>query len=459
MSIERKPEQDELERILRADRERLDAGLSTMSDEKLNRAIALGAEEGRRRRIQFKRSRWSLGMGVSVVCIFLLLTAFVRVSPSFAEALKEIPGLSGFVELIARDSSLINAIENKYIQPVNKSAAGERHKLTVEGIIADEGRMVIFYSGEGPGVWGEEDLHHIKLDGEGKEIQAGIGYSSFPTGEVEKATGRAVATYINVIFADAIKVPEQVRLQVNMQDEWLEVAFPVEHERFVGMREEIVLNETLSVSDQRFTLENVVISPLQVRVKIVSDPANPLRTNSLLNLALVDEKGHLYRWTGGMGELDNVMTFHFQSSYFEKPKQLKLVADGVRLSERNETLVVNTETGETIYTPNDKLELERVFTRGDKLMLSVIADGLDEYEENNGYSIIDYLESFTDATGASFEISSGGGAQIQTTSNNREGALMRNYYEIPDQPYVQPLTFKLREYPGYELKPIEIVIK
>ncbi len=118
-----------------------------------------------------------------------------------------------------------------------------------------------------------------------------------------------------------------------------------------------------------------------------------------------------------------------------------------------------TDTGEVISSPSDKLALERVFPRDDMLVLSVIADGLDEYEAYNGYSILDDNKMVKDASGASFKLFSNHGVAIQTSSSNREGALMRNYYEIPDQKYVQPLTFQLREYPGYELKPIEVVIK
>lgn len=442
---------------MRNDRERVDRAMERLPEAALDEAIRRGLEQGRKRALVRRRNRLSLTMSLSAMCVILLLTAFVRVSPAFAAMVRDIPGLSGFVELIERDKSLLAAIDNEFVQPVNKSVEKNGYKLTVDGIMADEGRLVILYSGEGPGVTDQSDIDNFKLlDRNGEQLVAGIYSSHFPSGDLENA-GTTMHNYIDAIMGENTELPDSIRFSVQLQGQWLEVQFPVEHDRFNGMREAFNLDKTFEIAGQRFTIKDAVITPLQVKLTVVSDPSNEKHSNSFINIALVDEKGRRYTSKGGFGELDAEMTYYFQSSYFEQPEELTLVAEGLHLSERNKSFVINTETGETIVTPDQRIALESKVQTAEGIDLRISMSGLDETEEILGYTFFDHTATFKDASGKTYSILDRRGVQIEWRTGSEEPA--RYYYRIPKAEYKQPLTFDVKQYPGYVLEPVSIPIK
>lgn len=439
------------------DKERVDRAMERLPEAALDAAIRRGLEQGRKRARRGRRNRLSLTMSLSALCMILLLTAFVRVSPAFAAVVRDIPGLSGFVELIEGDKSLLAALDNEFIQPVNVSVEKNGYKLTVDGIMADEGRLVILYSGEGPGVTDQSDIDNFKLlDENGEQVIAGIYSSHFPSGDIENA-GTTMYNYMDAIMGEGIELPERICFSVQLQGQWLEVQFPVEHDRFNGMREAIVVDKTFEIAGQRFTIKDAVITPLQVKLSVVSDPSNEKHSNSFINIALVDEKGRQYTSKGGFGELDTEMTYYFQSSYFEQPEELTLVAEGLHLSERNKTFVINTETGETIVTPDQRIALESKEQTADGIDLRIGMSGLDETEAVLGYTFFDHDSTFKDASGKTYSILDRSGVQIEWRTGSEESA--RYYYRIPKADYKQPLTFHVKQYPGYVLEPVSIPIK
>jgi hypothetical protein len=431
--------------------------MEQLPEEALDAAIRHGLKQGRKRALRNRRNRLSLTMSLSVLCIILLLTAFVRVSPAFAAVVRDIPGLSGFVELIEGDKSLLAALDHEYVQPVNVSVEKNGYKLTVEGIMADEGRLVIFYSGEGPGITDQSEITSFNLlDENGKEVRGGIYLSHFPSGDSENP-GATLHDYIDAVMGDGVELPKRIRFSVQLQGAWLEAEFPVDHDRFNGKREVYQLNKPFEIAGQRFTIKDAVITPLQVKVTLVSDPSNEKRSNSLINMALVDEKGRRYTSKGGFGELDTELTFHFHSSYFKQPKKLTLVADGLYLSERNKTFVINTETGETVTAPDQRIGLDSIEKTADGIDLRIGMSNLDRTDAMLGYTFFEHKGTFKDAGGKTYPILDRSGVQIEWSASGATPAYY--YYRIPKADYTQPLTFDVKQYPGYVLEPVSIQIK
>lgn len=458
MSVEMETDLEQSVPGMRNDRERVDRAMERLPEAALDEAIRRGLEQGRKRALLVRRrNRLSLTMSLSAMCVILLLTAFVRVSPAFAAMVRDIPGLSGFVELIEGDKSLLAALDNEFIQPVNVSVEKNGYKLTVDGIMADEGRLVILYSGEGPGVTDQSDIDNFKLlNGNGEQLVAGIYSSHFPSGDLENA-GTTMHNYIDAIMGENTELPESIRFSVQLQGQWLEVQFSVEHDRFNGMREAIVVDKTFEIAGQHFTIKDAVITPLQVKLTVVSDPSNEKRSNNFINIALVDEKGRRYTSKGGFGELDTEMTYYFQSSYFEQPEELTLVAEGLYLSERYKTFVINTETGETIAAPDQRIALDSTEQTADGIDLRIGMSNLDKTDAMLGYTLFEHKGTFKDAGGKTYPILDRSGVQIEWSASGDTPAYY--YYRIPKAEYKQPLTFDVKQYPGYVMEPISIPIK
>ncbi|MDQ0062096.1 DUF4179 domain-containing protein [Paenibacillus harenae] len=443
-----------VEAMLQIDREQADLQMLPMEDERLDAALRNGLERGRRHTVRMSRKRLSLKLGLSAACVLLLLTAFVRVSPSFAAIMKEIPGFGDFVELVEGDKTLVSALDNEFIQPMSLTDEKNGFKLTVNGVIADDNRLVILYTGEGPGITSETEIEDFKLlkdNGEG--VRGVIGFSQF-RGDKEGA-GSVMYDYFDVSLQEGEAMPENVDLNVKLKDQWLRTNVPIDHSKFAGMREEIAVNEVIELDGQRLTVESAVITPLQVRVTVKADPDNTLQTNGMIDAVLKDEKGRIYTWKTGMGDYNDEMVYHFQSSYFAKPKQLALEADGAYMSQRDRLFVINTETGETSETPDKRITYHGKQEEKDGYILQLDMADLDETEQKLGYTFFEYNGSFTDASGKSYSLLDKDGTKIE--SGGSEPA--RYYFKIPKADYVQPLTFRVKQYPGYILEPISITIK
>ncbi|NIK72432.1 DUF4179 domain-containing protein [Paenibacillus sp. BK720] len=459
-----KPEFDQILDQLLQDKAEVQRMLEHTSEESFSAAVKIGVEKGRQQLKRRKRRRLTLQMAVAAACVLVLLSACIRVSPAFAELMREIPGLNGVVELIQGDSTLTSAMNHEFIQPVNKSVSKNGYTLTVDGIMADQQRLVIFYSREGQDV--NDDIKPIDYkitDSSGNELKGliGWGYSLIGKTESEIKDMTNIRDRMDITLSDGIKMPDAIRFSIKLGGAWQDIDIAINHKQFDQMREEIPVNQTFKVADQRFTVEKALITPLQATVIIRREPDAKIRANSFMRLALVDEKGRRWETKGGFGMLDDgTTTLTFQSNYFEKPEHLRLVADGLLLSPKGQKFVINTETGETLETPDDRIQLTNVQVTASGVKLSIEAKRLSEPEQGYGYWLLNYKALFHDATGAEFNLKEGDGVQSSSRGNtDGSGGSYEAYYTIPDKRYKQPLTFELYQYPGYVEQPVNVVIK
>ncbi|MBH5320851.1 DUF4179 domain-containing protein [Paenibacillus sp. GSMTC-2017] len=428
-------------------------------DQKLDEAILQGIKEGRRRSIKQARKRKSLLLGTTAVCMLLMLTAFVRISPTFAAMIKEIPGLSGFVELVRHDKTLMSAVDNEFIQPVNRSDERNGYKLTVNGVIADSQRAVLLYTVAGPGI-NEKKVRSIpKLSDEnGGEVTATIVSAHYPN-EEEKEQSK-VQDYLDIVMSTGVPVPQKIGVKMKVGTEWLEVQVPIDHAKFAELREEIELNETIEVADHRIHIKKAVITPLQVSITFEGDATNVKRVNDFIDLELVDDRGRTYKTNMGSGYLDTGITRHFQSAYFHKPKSLKLIAKGVKLSERDLTVVIDTEKKVALSVPDSKLQLSNIYTSDQYIDLEFKLLQNDEPSEQiRQYLIFNFDAMFRDASGKTYPIERGDRKDNVATYVGGDELTGTYYYHIANKDYVQPLTFEIYEYPGYILEDISVDIK
>lgn len=397
----------------------------------------------------------------AVLCMLFVLTAFVRISPTFAAIVKEIPGFGGFVDLVAYDRSLVSAIDNEFIQIINKSDEKNGYSFTVNGVLADSQRVVLLYSAKGPGI-NEEDTRFLPYelkDEKGQGIIASIGSSHYAQ-EVEDKNG-GVQDYLGIMMSPGVPVPQEIQFKLQVGGEWLEVQVPIDHGKFEGMHEEIKLDQTIEIAGHHITMTKAVITPLQVSITFKGDPNNKKRLNDFIDLELVDDRGRSYQTNSGMGELDTEIVRHFQSAYFQKPKSLTLTSKGLLLSDRDLQIVVDTETKRLISAPDSKIRLADVTTSGEHLNLKFeLLQNEEPDEVTRGYTLFEYEGTVRDASGQSYPLSYGDSKKenFGSFSSGKEFP-DTYYYHIPNADYVQPLTFDIKEYPGYAMQDMSIKIK
>ncbi|MEK3884916.1 DUF4179 domain-containing protein [Paenibacillus sp. PL2-23] len=444
---------------LREDSFQMDNRIRLMSSEweqKIDASIIMGLQVGKRRGIRYRGSRFSIQLGAAAICMLLLLTAFVRISPTFAAFMKEIPGFSGFVELISYDQSLSSAIENEYLQLVGISVEKNGYKLTVNGVIADSQRLVLLYTAEGPGINEKNStfLPYELKNEKGQELSAVIASSHYY--RESKHNNEVVQDYLDILMSPDTPVPQQLNFRLKLGEEWLEVDVPIDHSEFVEREERININQEIEIEGQKIVIENAIITPLQVAISFKADPSNKMRLNHFIDLQLVDERGRTYITNSGMGDLDNSITRNFQSPYFQKPKKLTLSARGIHLSERDLSLTINTETGETLSAPDNNLKLIGTSSNTDTLILELLLKQNDPEGSRVMYTLFKSEGTFKDAEGIEYNLEDSGNVSMRWDSGSNEATYS---YSIPNRSYAQPLTFKIEEYLGYALQDIKVKIK
>ncbi|REK74134.1 DUF4179 domain-containing protein [Paenibacillus paeoniae] len=460
------PEFVELLDSLRSDRQRVEGKMALNSesdlDSRLDLALSNGYTSGRRRSVSARRKRISLRTGIAAISLMLLLTAFVRISPTFAAIVKDIPGFGRFVELVSYDSSLKTALDHEYFQLVNQSDEKNGYKFTVNGVLADSERIVLLYTAEGPGITEEDTtfLAYKLKDQNGADLQAMSSSAHF----FRDATQRegVLQDYLDIRFAPGETIPQELGVMMQLGDEWLEVKVPIDHEKFAELEETQELNETIEVAGQRITITKVRITPLQVTVDFKEDPLNTKELIDLIDVRLIDDKGRSYTSSTGMGSLENSMRKYYQLNSFQKIKSLTLVATGVFMNDRNMKVVIDTEKKQLISAPDERLSLGEViqWEDGVDLKFELLLDAPAPGASYGGFMLFEYGGLFRDASGNSYQINYGDThGQNYVAIRVSEEHTGFYYFHIPNEDYVQPLTLDVKQYYGYALQDISVRIK
>ncbi|QGG57763.1 DUF4179 domain-containing protein [Paenibacillus sp. FSL W8-1187] len=423
------------------------------ADERLRAAIRAGLERGKRRSRPRRRRRLGLGLAAALISLLALTAGAAKVSPAFADALRSVPSLSGFLRLIGENPALLSSIDRDLLQIVGRTAEKDGKWLTVEALVADERRLVVFYR-TNLQEFESVPLRLSMLDGQGQVLSAGYSSGYTPPSSESEGSEDSKPDMIDVQMSPGERLPEQVLLRVNQAGVMLEVPLDIDLNKSAGLVREFPLNRTLEIEGQKLIVVSARQTPLQLELKLRKDPANTMEIQGLLNLRLTDESGREWRSTGGF--LGDEPVLFFKNGYFQKPKRLTLQADGFYLFAKGQQIVVDTEKRIMLEAPDDRLSMTAPDTsllQGQLDVSNVLAfrlTGLDERDSLYAYSLL-VSSTFTDGSGTKRE--AGTGRMILHT-NPTEGQTI--FVELPEEKLPQPLTFDVTSYPGYALRPIEV---
>ncbi|AET69090.1 hypothetical protein Desor_3610 [Desulfosporosinus orientis DSM 765] len=424
-------------------------------DEYINRGLTRGVKVQKSRRFR----KWSM---IAACFLLAVLMTSARVSPVIAEALQQIPGLGYIVELINYDKGLQSAVKNDFVLPLGVSDEHDGIVFTVDGMIMDEGSLILFYTLDYSGKGSPVQLSEVKLfDDQGESVQqVALGYSSMA--DAGEDGEHQVYSQITVNFNERTKIPPVISLKVKLsaapQDRppesfdqlsstW-ELAIPVDKDLFAGMKKVYEINQSVVVEGQKITFEKLTIYPTRMALRVVFDPANSKKIFAFDDLALVNEQGEEWgRIANGMTgskEDEYHETLFFQSNYFTQPQKLYLRGKSIRALDKDKTKlvfdldqkkIIESPPGLKFYQVTDNL-LENVAYMDFLLKLNPDLDKL------RGYSVLSF--EFTDKAGNSFSTK----GQGFSTCSDAPGYDQTITISLPlDQDYQSPLTFQIQDYP------------
>jgi hypothetical protein len=392
-------------------------------------AVQAGIRQAARKRKS--RLRWVMS-SISAAAIILVFTGCIRVSPAFASFVEQLPGMEGIVSMIRQDKGLMMAIDQSLLQKVGVTDEHDGASVTVDSIITDESRMVIFYTMKGmkdP----DKGMYDIDLlDRDGKKLPVAFSYSS-PKPASESGI---YEDKIDVSFTQSLP-PQELTVVFKERDKetnnnW-KVTFPVDRSLTKGMKKIIPVNQTMTVDGQRIHVKQAILYPTRLVLDIEYDRNNTKKIFGIRDLQLVDEQGRAWR-TDSSSISGSGSSVFFESMYFSAPKKLTLQGSGLSAVDKDELVIsIDPSSGEIQGGPSS-LKFLKSTAQGKNLIL--------EFSIANAQNATSGL-SFTnikDSRGNPFEINEVGWSpsvfEARVVIKNAaaaKGNLTMEIFSYPDQ--------------------------
>jgi hypothetical protein len=403
-------------------------------------ALDQAIEAGFHRAKQERKPRKGWIMTVALAAILLLgFFTTIRISPAFANYIAEIPGMEKIVELIRHDKGLMTAIENEYYQELGVSVDKNGLEVVIDGAIADENGLVLFYTlntdeKQKEISTGEPSL--TALDG-GKMVVGTISYG-FPH-HSEKGEYSYSGT-LEYFFQEPLTAREfQLDLTVegDTVDEEVSLTFKLQDE--ISPKKTYTLNETVTIEGQQIHFLDAIVYPLRVAVHVKMDPENTKKLLEFEDLRLVDENGETWskinNGTTASKISDDETIYYLQSNYFNEPEKLFLVFNKIQAVEKEHSaVVVDTEKGEILSQPNGN-KLRDLEIRGSNIGFSLYT------KEEFHYGL---FSEVTDGEGKKIDIDSSWSRVSDDGGINQVGVSIPNLRKYPN-----PISLELSFFPAW----------
>lgn len=324
--------------------------------ELLDEQIHLGLQRAKiEERLLKSRKRRMISIVAAAVLILGFFTT-IRVSPTFAHYVTIIPGMEKLVELIRDDKGRMLAVENEYYQEIGVSDEANGLKITIDGAIADEQGLVLFYTLESDEKRKELFVDRPQLiSQDGTKLDWGTISSGGPhysdTGET------SFSGTVEYFFQSPYEPRDfELSLQVNGEgDEWnFNLPFSIEEE--LAKKKTYDINKTVIIEGQKIEILKVAVFPLRVAVHLRMDEQNTKKLLDFQDLRLVDENAESWtkitNGTTASNISDNEKIIYLQSNYFKEPEELYLVFSKIQAVDKDEAyVVVDPKTEEILKQP------------------------------------------------------------------------------------------------------------
>ncbi|EPD86292.1 DUF4179 domain-containing protein [Paenibacillus sp. HGH0039] len=415
-------------------------------------AIAQGIQRAKALR---RRKRTSLTAAASFILLVTVFAAMVHVSPAFASAIRQIPGMEVFVRILStQDKGLAQAFDNEFFQPINISHTQNGETFTLNGVIADESRIVVFYSWSnahstskrGP----EVNLHPA----DGSHMPAIIGFQHSPVPAEPVSSG---SDYLDAMLVEGAPMPEDFIFEARLAGDdgpvW-KIPFKLDRELFMNRVETIPIGKSVVIQGQTVTFNEAKLYPTRILLDVSYEESNTKQLFGLRDIHLVTEKGERLPNWGASNDTEDKKILTFESPYFTQPKELYVEGSLVTALDKDQLTVKLDVANKQIVSPDNRLQLLKLTDMGDSYAVSLKLSGLDSSWDNMNYTTWD---SWKDAHGNTVEVSNH--TSSRTLGEDPESNASLESFTIPKKDYGGVLTTTLHEWPNPLREPYRIRIK
>ncbi|MBT2289643.1 DUF4179 domain-containing protein [Paenibacillus albidus] len=308
-----------------------------------------------RRQTQWKKRHFGrqfvlLAVSAAAVAVLLLAGPLQKMIPQASPAaqIDHWRGLEPFKKLPSYNKSIQSAIQNGYVQMVNKSAEQDGYKITVNAVIADENELILLYSAATDSTQEIYNVNSVKLsdlstDASLKNARGG-GYGNtnvfYGRSTIELDRNQSFPEQLEADFQiasvdpDKLADPKTGTIPADMRySPRLKVNFSLDPKFNEYATETVYPNQAFTLDGYGFTLSQVELSPLRIRAKFTLDDHEKLsiaERNSLFSklspagiVSQVEGKAELLSNASGSGGEDG-FEYVFDSNLLDKPQSLMI---------------------------------------------------------------------------------------------------------------------------------------
>jgi len=309
----------------------LEQGLKTFKSEgvpkKIDYKIQAGLERGKKR-----RKRWdafkNAGLSALAACILFILS--VNFIPGFSNLAGKVPGLDGVVERVKYDEGLKDAVENEYVQVIDKSVTRDGITFTVDHVIVDKSRLILFYT-----LTTEESNREIAvrrtsiMNEKGKRLNTSVSsYGGRLPFEEKELSGRLDFSWRNEVhFTDLLTLTfkfeefyKEHQDKGELMEEPVSITFPIDQSKIEGSKT-YEINQTQSIAGQAIHFEKLVSYPTREVLHLQFDEDNEMRLLSFHDLHLENEKGEIVSTQKGTHTSEGKTEVFLSGNYFKNNEE------------------------------------------------------------------------------------------------------------------------------------------
>jgi hypothetical protein len=394
-------------------------------------------------------------VSAAAAIILLMLTVSIRFSPVFADYLQDVPVLKYIVKLVNYDKGLKAAVENNFIQNIGVSDEHDGIRFTVDNIIIDQARMVVFYTIENSSKYKYLDMSNVKFTDEaGKILEASYNYGFLDNDPNQSK----IQNNIKVSFGEDTNIPDTIHLAVELRHRddsnstegaslpylW-QVDIPIDKSKFANMKEVYPIDQTIEIEGQKVNIMQAIMYPTRIELQLQLPEENSKKILRYDSLKILDEKGEAFATISNDVSAtmpdDNHINLYFESNYFSKPKELYLQINSVKALDKNKLeVIVDTDKKQMLKSPDEGLKLKGITTVNDETELSFILSTDPVLDNNISYFVFSSIIKDANNTEIHAPISSGGSINPNV---NEEIVVI-----IPSgTKFTNPLRLTIEDYP------------
>ncbi len=296
---------------------------------------------------------------VSVTCITMLCLSLIfsiRVSPTIASQVAKIPGFQAIVSAIAIDKGIKDIVDHDYYEEINVTQSKNGLSLTLQGAIADNSGIVLFYDADASFDISALTLEKVQLFQGDDEIECGCTFTKNESNQTYISSSVEYNFLVPIVYT--LKDFKAVFHFLDEEKGTIDIALPFSLKNEIAKEKTFTANRTIAIDGQKFTITQIRRSPLKVALDIEVAKDNTMQILGLDDVAVKTESGErrdsIINGNSIGGNIrDGKFTLYLQSNYFDDPETLTVMIGAVHAVPKGEDFIeVDFGTKEILTKPS-----------------------------------------------------------------------------------------------------------